>query len=70
MYTVHSYTTRGSTCPVRRHKIVKGGIHTNTSFGSYHDARKYCGMQNLKLWLEENRLHLDQEAIETLVVLD
>jgi len=73
MYTIRTFTTRGSTCPTRRHVLMRNGERTTTEFGNYREALHYCALRNLKEYTAANRIIIDmneKELLAKIIVLD
>ena len=73
VWTIHTFTTRGSTCPSYRYRLMRDGKKTTTEFGNFRDAKHYCALRNLREYMAANRVVLDMDENEIaakLIVLD
>lgn len=70
MFTVKSFTTRNSTCPSVRHRLLRDGKRTGVEFGSYSDASRVALARNLEQQIAAAGFIFDGDLASKLIALN
>ena len=66
-FTVKSFTTRGSSCPSIRYRVLIDGKRSgNTEFGNYKEAETFAALQEFRSFGKSIGVELDMTDCELL----